>query len=68
MPITYNSVLYGIAIIAIVSFCFWKPDFPKKMLTEIGIHSFKAKGIFLAFYWINIPVIIHFLMTMMWQS
>lgn len=68
MPINYKSVLYAITIMSIVIFCFWKPNFPIKMLTKIGIQSDKVKGIFLGFYWIIIPVIIHYLMTMMWKS
>ena len=68
MSITIDTVLSAIAIIIIVSFCFWKPDFPKNILPKIGIQNVKIAGVFLGFYWISIPVIIYCLMTMMWQS
>jgi hypothetical protein len=50
MPITYNTLLYEIALILIISFCFWKPNFPKKALTKIGIQSLNIKAIFLGLY------------------
>ena len=68
MSITIDTVLSAIATIAIVSFCFWKPNFPQNILPKIGIQNVKIAGVFLGFYWISIPVIIYCLMTMMWQS
>ena len=68
MSITIDTVLSAIATIAIVSFCFWKPNFPQKILPKIGIQNVKIEGVFLGFYWISIPVIIYCIMTMMWQS
>ena len=68
MSITIDTVLSAIAIFVIVSFCFWKPDFPQNILPKIGIQNVKVEGVFLGFYWISIPVIIYCLMTMMWQS
>ena len=66
MSITIDTVLSAIATIAIVSFCFWKPNFPQNILPKIGIQNVKIAGVFLGFYWISIPVIIYCLMTMMW--
>ena len=68
MSITIDTVLSAIATIAIVSFCFWKPNFPQNILPKIGIQNVKIEGVFLGLYWISIPVIIYCLMTMMWQS
>ena len=68
MSINIVTVLSAIAAIAIVSFCFWKPNFPKNILSKIGVQNVKIEVIFLGFYWISIPVIIYCLMTMMWQS
>ena len=68
MSITIYTVLSAIAITVIVSFCFWKPDFPKNILTKIGNQNVKVEVFFMGFYWISIPVVIYCLMTMMWQS
>ena len=68
MSITIVTVLSAIAAIAIVSFCFWKPNFPQNILPKIGVQNVKIEVVFLGFYWISIPVIIYCLMTMMWQS
>ena len=68
MSITIVTVLSAIAAIAIVSFCFWKPNFPQNILTKIGVQNVKIEVVFLGIYWISIPVIIYCLMTMMWQS
>ena len=68
MSITIDTVLSAIAAIAIVSFCFWKPNFPKNILSKIGVQNVKIEVVFLGTYWISIPVIIYCLMTMMWQS
>ena len=67
MSITIDTVLSAVAAIAIVSFCFWKPNFPQNILPKIGVQNDKIVGFFLGFYWISIPVIIYCLMTMMWQ-
>lgn len=55
--------IYIAAIAAIVAFCFWKPDFPKRLAPRLGIRSERGLRIFLVIYWIAIPVIIHRLMT-----
>ena len=68
MSITIDTVLSAIAAIAIVSFCFWKPNFPQNILSKIGVQNVKIEVVFLGFYWISIPVVIYCLMTMMWQS
>ena len=68
MSITIVTVLSAIAAIAIVSFCFWKPNFPQNILHKIGVQNVKIEVVFLGTYWISIPVIIYYLMTMMWQS
>ena len=68
MSINIVTVLSAIAAIAIVSFCFWKPNFPQNILPKIGVQNDKIVGFFLGFYWISIPVIIYCLMTMIWQS
>ena len=68
MSINIVTVLSAIAAIAIVSFCFWKPNFPQRILTKIGVQNVKIEVVFLGFYWVSIPVIIYCLMTMMWQS
>ena len=68
MSINIVTVLSAIAAIAIVSFCFWKPNFPKNILSKIGVQNVKIEVVFLGFYWVSIPVIIYCLMTMMWQS
>ena len=68
MSITIDTVLSAIAAIAIVIFCFWKPNFPQNILSKIGIQNVNIKGVFPGFYWISIPLIIYCLMTLMWQS
>ncbi len=68
MLLTIGTVLSAIAAIAIVIFCFWKPNFPKNILSKIGVQNVKIEVVFLGFYWISIPLIIYCLMTMMWQS
>ena len=68
MSFNIVTVLSAIAAIAIVSFCFWKPNFPKNILPKIGVQNVKIEVVFLGFYWVSIPVIIYCLMTMMWQS
>ena len=68
MSITIDTVLIAVAAIAIVSFCFWKPNFPQNILSKIGVQNVKIEVVFLGLYWIIIPVIIYCLMTMMWQS
>ena len=68
MSITIDTVLSAIAAIVIVGFCFWKPNFPQRILTKIGVQNVKIEVVFLGFYWISIPLIIYCLMTMMWQS
>ena len=68
MSITIDTVLSAVAAIEIVSFCFWKPNFPQNILPKIGVQNDKIVGFFLGFYWISIPVIIYGLMTMIWQS
>ena len=68
MSITIDTVLSAVAAIAIVSFCFWKPNFPQRILTKIGVQNVKIEVVFLGFYWVSIPVIIYYLMTMIWQS
>ena len=50
MSITIDTVLSAIAIIIIVSFCFWKPDFPKNILTKIGNQNVKVEVFFMGFY------------------
>ena len=65
MTFTWPMLPYGLAIAAIVGFCFWKPDFPKILAPKIGIRSDKSTKIFLVVYWIGIPVIIHRLMYYM---
>ena len=55
--------LYGLAIAAIVAFCFWKPDFPKRIAPKLGIRTERGVTVFLVVYWIAVPVIIHRLMT-----
>ena len=67
MSITIDTVLSAVAAIAIVIFCFWKPNFPQNILPKIGVQNVKIEVIFLGLYWISIPVIIYCLMTMMWQ-
>ena len=39
MSITIDTVLSAVAAIAIVSFCFWKPNFPQNILSKIGVHG-----------------------------
>ena len=68
MSITIDTVLSAIAAIAIVSFCFWKPNFPQNILSKIGVRNVKIEVVFLGIYWISIPLIIYYLMMMMWQS
>ena len=68
MSITIDTVLSAVAAIAIVSFCFWKPNFPQNILPKIGVQNDKIVGFFLGFYWISIPVMIYCLMTMIWKS
>ena len=55
--------LYGLAIVAIVAFCFWKPDFPRRLAPIVGIHGEFGTKIFLVVYWIAIPIVIHRLMS-----
>lgn len=55
---------YGTAIVAMAVFCFWKPDFPKRLAPKVGIRSERGLRVFLIVYWITIPVIIH---RLMWQ-
>jgi hypothetical protein len=59
---------YLLAIAAIVAFCFWKPDFPKRLAPKLSLKSERSKKIFLVVYWITIPVVIHRLMTAMLQA
>jgi len=54
---------YIAAIAAVVAFCFWKPDFPKRLAPRLGIRSERGMLIFLVIYWIAIPVVIHRLMS-----
>ena len=54
---------YILAIVAVVAFCFWKPDFPKRLAAKVGIRSERGVRIFLVVYWIAIPVLIHQLMV-----
>ena len=68
MSNTISSVLNAIAIIVIVGFCLWKPEFPKILLSKLGIQNVKVEGIFLGIYWISIPVVIYYMMMMMWKS
>ncbi len=56
--------VYGLAIATIVAFCFWKPDFPKRLANKAGIRGDRGIRIFLVAYWIMIPVVIHRLMSM----
>ncbi len=55
--------IYRTAIVALGGFCFWKPDFPKRLAPRIGIRNAKAAQVFLVVYWFTIPVIIHRLMS-----
>ena len=50
MSITIDTMLSAIAVIAIVSFCFWKPNFPQRILTKIGVQNVKIEVVFLGFY------------------
>ncbi len=54
---------YIFTIVALTAFCFWKPDFPKKTAPKFGIHGAGGLKIFLIFYWVMIPIIIHQLMS-----
>jgi hypothetical protein len=54
---------YGMALVAIAAFCFWKPDFPKRLAPKIGIRGEGGLSLFLVVYWVTIPVIIHRLMS-----
>ena len=65
MTFTWTMLPYLSAIVAIVGFCFWKPNFPKHLAPKLGIKSEKAERIFLVLYWIAIPVILHRLMYYM---
>lgn len=57
------SWIYISAIAGVVAFCFWKPDFPKRLAETIGIRSERGVRIFLVLYWIAVPVVIHRLMA-----
>ena len=46
MSITIDTVLSAVAAIAIVSFCFWKPNFPQNILPKIGVQNDKIVGFF----------------------
>ena len=55
--------VYGLAVAAIVGFCFRKPDFPKRLATKVGVRSDMWMTVFLILYWIAVPVAIHRLMS-----
>ena len=66
--LTVPALLYGALIVGIVGFCFWKPKFPNQLAKRLRIKSARGVQVFLVLYWISIPVIIHRLMSMIWQS
>jgi|GEM_PF-6821535 len=68
MTFTWTMLPYLLAIAAIVGFCFWKPDFPKRLAPKLGLKSERGEKTFLVVYWITIPVVIHRLMTAMLQA
>jgi hypothetical protein len=65
MTFSWTMLPYLAAIVAIVGFCFWKPDFPKRIAPKLGINSKRGEKVFLVIYWIAVPVILHRLMYYM---
>ena len=55
--------LFTLPIALIVGFCFWKPNFPRVLASELGIKSERGVMIFLIIFWVTVPVIIHRLMA-----
>lgn len=68
MSFSASSWFPALAILTIVAFCFWKPDFPKRVAPKLGVRGERGTTIFLVIYWITIPVIIHRLMAAMWAG
>jgi len=64
---TPQAFLAILAIAAIVIFCFWKPDFPHRLVIKLGFQIPTAIYIFLVVYWLSIPLILYSLMTLIWK-
>lgn len=59
MDIGLASFLYLAVAATIIAFCFWQPDFPKRLAPRLGIRGETGIRRFLLVYWIAVPVVIY---------